>query len=69
MDGSNRAEAADAAWTFWRGRDGCWRWRQTSRGGFTRVGAVRYRGLQDCMGNAIYHGYVPPSFEPERHRA
>lgn len=48
-------------WTFWRRRDGCWHWRQTGLRGASRVSRAGHQGLDDCMANAMYHGYVPPS--------
>ncbi len=52
---------APGQWRFWRSRDRAWRWRQISVRGVSRVSRAAFLTLADCMANAIYHGYLPPS--------
>jgi hypothetical protein len=59
MEGEQKHEPGQ--WKFWRSKDGAWHWRQMSLLGTSRLSAAGYRQLCDCMANAMYHGYLPPS--------
>jgi len=45
-------------WEFLQRSDGAWYWQHTSASGATRESAVCFECEADCIGNAIYHGYL-----------
>ena len=46
-------------WEFLQQDDGAWYWRHTNGAGSVRTSAACFEFESDCVGNAIYHGYVP----------
>ncbi len=46
-------------WEFLQRHDGAWYWRHTNAAGAVRMSAVCFESESDCVGNAIYHGYLP----------
>jgi hypothetical protein len=46
-------------WEFLQRESGAWYWRHTSSSGAVRTSAVSFECRSDCVGNAIYHGYLP----------
>lgn len=45
-------------WEFLQRHDGAWYWQHTSASGAMRVSTVCFKCEADCVGNAIYHGYL-----------
>ena len=46
-------------WEFIQRDGAAWYWRHTNAAGVTRESTVSFEREIDCIGNAIYHGYVP----------
>jgi hypothetical protein len=46
-------------WEFLQRESGAWYWRHTSSSGAVRTSAVCFECKSNCVGNAIYHGYLP----------
>jgi hypothetical protein len=47
-------------WSFIQNADDKWCWRRSSqRGGVLAEGSIWFTTKQDCIVDAIYHGYVP----------
>jgi hypothetical protein len=46
-------------WEFLQRSDGAWYWRHANAVGAVRYSAVSFESEADCIGNAIYHGYLP----------
>jgi hypothetical protein len=46
-------------WEFLQHHSGAWYWRHTSSSGAVRTSAVGFECESNCVGNAIYHGYLP----------
>ncbi len=46
-------------WEFLQRNDGAWYWQHTNAAGAVRMSTVCFESQSDCVGNAIYHGYLP----------
>lgn len=46
-------------WEFLQRNNGAWYWRHTNSAGAVRISAACFQSESDCVGNAIYHGYLP----------
>lgn len=46
-------------WEFLQRHDGAWYWQHTNAAGAVRVSPACFDSESDCIGNAIYHGYLP----------
>lgn len=53
-------------WEFLQQNDGAWYWRHTNAVGAVRTSAACFESESDCVGNAIYHGYLPRKPLPTR---
>ena len=46
-------------WEFLQRNNGAWYWRHTNASGAVRTSAACFECESNCIGNAIYHGYLP----------
>jgi hypothetical protein len=46
-------------WEFLQRSDGAWYWRHANAAGAVRHSTIGFESEADCIGNAIYHGYLP----------
>jgi hypothetical protein len=53
------AEPVMDKWEFLQRHDGAWYWQHTNAAGAVRTSAACFDSESDCVGNAIYNGYLP----------
>ncbi|MGZ4926425.1 MAG: hypothetical protein ACXV4B_08245 [Halobacteriota archaeon] len=51
-------------WKFVRHYGRTWYWRHTQASGSQRVSSRTFRTFEECVQDAIQHGYVPRDREP-----
>lgn len=54
-------------WEFLQRDNEGWYWRHTNAVGAVRTSTVPFESESDCIGNAIYHGYLPHRRMVARH--
>ena len=67
-DGTTSVETDDrrSVWAFVQGDKGAWSWRVLHPDGSATASALSYLSLNQCVSDAVKHGYVLPPRDQER---